>query len=121
MALADPDALRVILENLTDNALKYGGQDPQLTYSISATSEQTQIMISDKGVGFAPEQAEPIFDAYHRLTEEQPKGKHGTGMGMHLSRQLARKMGGDLKAHSEGEGKGASFIVTLKKAPEQHG
>jgi len=120
-AMADPGGLRVILENLTDNALKYGGNDPLITYSISATGDLMGLAVSDHGMGFEPGQEEVIFEAYHRLTAEQPRGKHGTGMGMHLSRQLARKMGGDLTAYSEGVGKGSSFIVTLKKAQEQHG
>jgi len=115
-ALADPDALRVILENLTDNALKYGGDNPHLTYALSLVDSHALVSVSDTGIGFAPGQAELIFDAYQRLTSEEPKGKHGTGMGLHLSRQLAGKMGGSLNASSEGEGKGASFIISLKVA-----
>lgn len=116
--LADPDGLRVILENLTDNALKYGGDDPRITYKVSTSAKWAVVTISDSGQGFKPAQAEMIFEAYARLAGDQPRGKHGTGMGLHLSRKLARKMGGDLTAHSEGVGKGASFIVTLKRAQE---
>ncbi len=119
--IADLDGLRVILENLTDNALKYGGTNPKITFKVSATVGMAAITVRDDGLGFEPSQADMIFEAYHRLTKEQPKGKHGTGMGMHLSRQLARKMGGDLMAFSKGAGKGASFIVTLKRAQEKHG
>ena len=112
--LADPDALRVILENLTDNALKYGGKEPELTYTIAAADRHALITISDRGIGFNPASAGQIFEAYERLSEEQPQGKHGTGMGLYLSRRLARRMGGDLTAHSDGPATGASFTLSLR-------
>lgn len=113
-ARADPDGLRVILENLTDNALKYGGEHPELTYEIARDDGRVTITISDRGIGFNPANANLLFDAYERLSEDQPRGKHGTGMGLYLSRQLARKMGGDLIARSEGANTGAQFLITLR-------
>jgi two-component system, OmpR family, sensor histidine kinase CiaH len=112
---ADPDALWVILENLIDNALKYGGKSPLLKCCIYATDKCGVIEISDTGIGFDPAHADKIFEAYQRLTDELPIGRHGTGMGLYLSRRLARKMGGNLTATSKGTGKGASFILTLKR------
>jgi signal transduction histidine kinase len=114
--LADPDGLWVILENLTDNALKYGGDSPEITCEVAETEKHGVVVISDRGVGFDPSHSSRIFDAYHRLTDELPGGRHGTGMGLYLSRRLARKMGGNLRAESEGPDRGASFIITLKKA-----
>ena len=116
MVSADPDALRVILENLTDNALKYGGRDPRIDYRIAAGDEFATITIADRGIGFDPAHGQRIFEAYQRLTEELPEGKHGTGMGLYLSRRLARQMGGDLQAASAGRGQGARFTVTLRTA-----
>lgn len=114
--IADPDALWVIMENLTDNALKYGGAEPQITCRIEASRSQGIIRVCDQGVGFDPAVARKLFQAFKRLSDEQPVGRHGTGMGLYLSRRLAIRMGGNLSAESDGPGKGACFIVTLKRA-----
>lgn len=111
---ADPDALRVILENLIDNALKYGGKPLDLQVRAEAKPLTASIEVRDKGIGIEPKHREHIFEAYHRLSE-QPRGKHGTGMGLYISRQLARKMGGDLRVHSAGLGKGSTFIILLRR------
>ena len=111
--MADPDALRVILENLLDNALKYGGSDPKITIATTREGSLVLLRFSDYGLGFDPARAEVLFDAYRRLTDELPDGQHGTGMGLYISRQLARRMGGDLVARGEGRGTGATFIISL--------
>ena len=118
MVVADPDALWVILENLTDNALKYGGRSPKMECRVFMTESHGNVEVKDEGIGFDPVHAERIFGAYHRLTDELPAGRHGTGMGLYLSRRLARKMGGDLTAASGGAGSGATFTVKLKKAKQ---
>ncbi len=117
---ADPDAMWVILENLTDNALKYGGKNPKIECRVFTTETHGNVVFSDAGVGFDPAHAELIFGAYSRLTDELPAGRHGTGMGLYLSRRLARKMGGDLSAQSAGAGKGSEFTLKLKKAKEKN-
>lgn len=118
MVVADPDALWVILENLTDNALKYGGRSPKMECRVFMTESHGNVEVKDEGIGFDPVHAERIFGAYHRLTDELPAGRHGTGMGLYLSRRLARKMGGDLTAASGGAGSGATFTVKLRKAKQ---
>jgi signal transduction histidine kinase len=113
---ADPDAVRVILENLADNALKYGGADPHIHWALRCAGSKVEISLKDSGMGFSPGQAEEMFEAYQRLSEHHTSGRHGTGMGLYISRQLARRMGGDLTASSEGPGKGAKFTLTLRLA-----
>jgi signal transduction histidine kinase len=111
--LADRDGLRVILENLLDNAHKYGGGEVRL--SARVTDGHWLLDISDRGRGFAPEVAEHLFDIHHRGNGEGVT--HGAGLGLAIARQLARRMGGDISAHSAGPGKGAVFTVTLGLAP----
>ena len=65
----------------------------------------------DNGSGFDPKLSHNIFDAYRRFTGELPENVHGTGMGLHISRQLARKMEGDVEASSEGKGNGAQLVL----------
>jgi signal transduction histidine kinase len=110
--MADRDGLRVILENLLDNAHKYGGGRVQLTGTVRGG--HWQLDISDQGRGFEPHTAEKLFDVHNRGSGEGMT--HGAGLGLAIARQLARRMGGDITAHSPGPGKGAVFSVTLPVA-----
>jgi signal transduction histidine kinase len=110
--LADRDGLRVILENLLDNAQKYGGGHVSLSTSVG--NGRWRLDISDRGRGFAPEAAEKLFDAHNRGSGDGIT--HGAGLGLAIARQLARRMGGDIHARSAGPGQGAVFSVTLAVA-----
>ncbi len=115
IARGDAESLHVILDNIIDNAVKYGGDDLQLTIRVKAEGRNIIVEISDNGPGFPPEMKENIFKAFSRLGNELPGGQHGTGMGLHISRQLARTMGGNLTAFSSGRGKGATFVLSLEQ------
>jgi signal transduction histidine kinase len=112
--LADRDGLRVILENLLDNAHKYGGGSVRLAAGVS--DGRWRLDISDQGRGFDPRSAEKLFDIHNRGSGEGVT--HGAGLGLAIARQLARRMGGDIRAHSPGPGQGAVFTVTLMLAPQ---
>jgi signal transduction histidine kinase len=112
--LADRDGLRVILENLLDNAQKYGGGRVRLAAGV--TDGHWRLDIEDEGRGFAPESAEKLFDLHNRGSGEGIT--HGAGLGLAIARQLARRMGGELSARSAGPGQGAVFTVTLALAPQ---
>src|SRR6185369_4619027 len=112
--LADRDGLRVILENLLDNANKYGGGSVRIAAGVS--DGRWRLDISDKGRGFDPATAEKLFDLHNRGSGEGVT--HGAGLGLAIARQLARRMGGEIIAHSAGPGLGAVFTVTLLLAPQ---
>jgi signal transduction histidine kinase len=110
---ADHDGLRVILENLLDNAHKYGGGQVRLAANVS--DGRWRLDISDRGRGFPPEAAEKLFDLHNRGSGDGMT--HGAGLGLAIARSLARRMGGDISASSGGPGQGAVFTVTLQLAP----
>jgi signal transduction histidine kinase len=110
--IAAEDPLRVILENLLDNARKYGGKEVRV--EALAVENGVELKVLDKGSGFEPESAERLFEPYERGSAGQKR--HGTGLGLYLARQLARSMGGELRASSDGPGKGACFTLSLKRA-----
>jgi len=114
--LADRDGLRVILENLLDNAHKYGGGSVRLASGVR--DGRWRLDISDRGRGFTPESAEKLFDLHNRGSGEGVT--HGAGLGLAIARQLARRMGGDITARSPGPGQGAVFSVSLALAPVAH-
>jgi signal transduction histidine kinase len=115
-ALADASALRVILENLTDNAFKYGGEEPRVTLRARRGDGGLQISVEDTGIGFDPATAARLFTPFRRGLALDGAILHGTGLGLSIARSLAREMGGDLVAHSEGKNRGSRFTFTLKEA-----
>jgi signal transduction histidine kinase len=111
--------LRVILDNVVDNALKYCSPGLILTVTIFTQGKQAIIAMKDNGPGFPPGFSEKIFAAYKYLGNELAGTRHGSGMGLHIARRLAEKMGGKLNAASKGEGKGAEFQLVLNLARPQ--
>jgi signal transduction histidine kinase len=112
----DPHALQVILENLTDNAFKYGGPSPDVCLMVENVDNKVRVSIIDTGIGFEPAIAEKLFIPFVRATNLQPGIQHGTGLGLAIARVLARQMDGDILAESEGPGKGSRFSLTLPTA-----
>jgi signal transduction histidine kinase len=111
---ADPNALRVILDNLVDNAVKYGGEDGEIRLEAAVDGSWTRIHVVDSGLGFEPGDAELVFTAYRRLSDEVPGERRGTGMGLTIARGLAQRIGGRLDASSPGPGQGARFTLSLE-------
>lgn len=107
--MADRDGLRVVLENLLDNAQKYGGGSVRI--DAASIDGRWQLDIADRGEGFAAECAERLFELHHR--SEAGGVTHGAGLGLAIARQLMRRMGGELTARSDGAGRGAVFSVHL--------
>jgi len=109
----DKYALKIILDNIINNAEKYSSDSLILSIKTMKTNKSGAVIIKDNGPGFTSDCARNIFRAYKHIKEELPKTLHGTGMGLYISRKLARRMGGDISASSDGEGKGAVFRVEL--------
>ena len=108
--LADSARLRQIFVNLISNALKF--TTPQTTISLGARREGEWMVayVADQGPGIAAEDVERIFQPYEQVSG-LARGR-GAGLGLPLSRQLARLMGGDLRVHTA-HGAGATFVLTL--------
>jgi signal transduction histidine kinase len=118
--VVDKDAFRVVLENLLDNARKYGGNGG-VELIESARDGRWRLDVKDHGEGFHPDDASRLFEPFERDTKKGV-ATHGSGLGLYISRQLVRDMGGELTASSEGPGKGAVFSIELPTAPEgSHG
>jgi signal transduction histidine kinase len=112
----DIRGLKVILDNILDNAIKYCSPGLILTVGIKKEKKHGVVVLRDNGPGIPPKFRENIFRAYKHLDDELPTKRQGTGIGLFISRQLAKKMGGDLKIKSEGTDQGTQFHLFVKLA-----
>jgi len=114
----DRNALHTVLDNLTDNAFKYGGSAPQVTLRVRPTSGGVEVIVEDRGIGFDPSAAERLFAPFHREQEPNQSVQHGTGLGLSIARALVERMGSALQAASPGPGQGSRFSLTLRSGGE---
>ena len=112
----DSDELRTALTNLLDNAVKYSVNQVQVTVEVAAPSPDTVwVRVKDRGIGIPGAQLKRVFNRFYRFQQRGFKVK-GTGLGLFIVRSIAKQHGGRVFAHSEGEGKGATFTLELPRA-----
>lgn len=115
---ADRDACRVILENLLDNARKYGDPKQRAKLTGARVGSEYRLALRDFGIGYPPEIAEQLFEPFVR--QEQVAAKmHGTGLGLFIARQLAERQGGRLLSESPGPHMGSTFTLVLQVAEHE--
>lgn len=102
-----------VLLNLITNAVRYSPGDTRVTVSCGNDGRNAWIAVGDEGPGLDTAQAERAFAKFERLGR---KGDGGSGLGLYISRRLARAMGGDLTVESA-PGEGARFVLTLPPDP----
>src|SRR5262245_47859025 len=110
----DGSAVEQILFNLVDNACKYAAQGENKSLEINARSSagRMQLLVRDHGPGISPQQRRRLFQPFRKSADEAARSAPGVGLGLALSRRLARDMGGDLR-HDERSNAGAGFILSL--------
>jgi signal transduction histidine kinase len=112
--VTDTDAVRQILENLVDNACKYArdAADPSIRIEAAADDDLVRITVRDNGPGVTKDEARSIFSPFDRGRRPVSDDTPGVGLGLAISRGLARDLGGDLRLAPSGE-RGAAFVLEL--------
>jgi signal transduction histidine kinase len=114
----DQAALGRAVDAIMENSLKYhDGHQIWVSISLRGQDDQVLFEVTDKGVGFDRKEAKSIFERFYRAGSEMTRQAQGTGLGLYLCREIIRAHGGTVAAQSDGHGKGAKFIVTLKRGP----
>jgi signal transduction histidine kinase len=111
----DATAIEHILFNLIDNAAKYaaGGSLKVVEISVNKAPRFLEIHVADHGPGIPLSEHRRIFRAFHKSAREAAESKPGVGLGLSLSRRLARNLGGDLTCVRTAGASGAHFLLTL--------
>lgn len=109
---ADADAVRQILMNLLDNAAKYAAADGPVDVEVSADGGRAHATVADRGPGMSAEAMSRAFERFYRAEDELTAKTRGLGLGLAISRALARGMDGELSVAARPEG-GCLFTLEL--------
>src|ERR671938_635247 len=112
-AAGDADRIQQVLVNLLDNAVKYGEGSP-VTVRVRPADGVVHLSVQDSGPGLSAAEQARIFDKFYRAGPQLTR-TGGTGLGLYISRELVRRMGGRLDVRSE-LGAGATFVLELPTA-----
>lgn len=104
-----------ILINLIGNAIAYSPEGSKVTVATGSADDGTvELTVADEGPGVSPDQAKRIFEKFERLGRDSDGGNDtGSGLGLYISRRLARAMNGELEVGQSDEFAGAEFKLTL--------
>lgn len=110
--IADYRIIDEILSKLIDNAIKFTPADGEVKVNISRTAQRLDLIVSDKGVGIAEDDQQPIFDLFRQMDGGLNRRFEGLGIGLFVVKLLVNLHKGDIRMESK-EGEGSSFAVSL--------
>lgn len=114
--LADPEKLQQIVLNLLSNAVKFTDPGGSITLSAIPSGNCIDISVSDTGAGISAEKLDRVFDPFVQAERRLNQPVQGVGLGLAISRDLAKAMNGDITVEST-VGKGSTFTISLPRAP----
>lgn len=116
--LMDSQAMRMVLDNLVENALKYSEGTPRLRLEGSQEGGQAVLRVHDTGIGFDPAEEAQMFERFYRGKNQPRRRVPGSGLGLFLVQHIVRAHGGTVSLSSPGVGRGATAEVRLPLAAE---
>jgi CheY-like chemotaxis protein/nitrogen-specific signal transduction histidine kinase len=115
----DPDRLQQVVWNLLSNAVKFTPRGGQVSLRVDRDGDaRCRITVSDTGRGITPAFLPHVFDRFRQADASSTRRHGGLGLGLAIVRHLVELHGGTIEAHSDGEGKGATFTVYLPLAAQ---
>jgi PAS domain S-box-containing protein len=113
----DPVRLQQVVWNLLSNAIKFTPRGGRVQIYSQRVNSHLEIVVSDSGQGISPDFLPHVFDRFRQADQKTSRQHGGMGLGLAIVRHLVEMHGGTVRAASEGEGKGATFTVTLPITP----
>lgn len=116
--MGDPDHLRGAVLNLLDNAVKYSRETVRVEVEVDKGEQDLAVIrVRDQGIGIPPNETKRIFGRFYRTPWALTQRVKGTGLGLFIVAQTAKRHGGRAFAQSDGVGRGATFTLELPSAP----
>jgi two-component system phosphate regulon sensor histidine kinase PhoR len=113
---ATEEDMHRVVGNLLENAVKYTPSGGTVSVALRAEDSQVTLVVSDSGIGIAPEALPHIFEEFYRAANVKAMGTEGTGLGLSLVKRIVDLYQGEVRVESELE-KGTTFTVTLPRDP----
>src|SRR5687768_5010629 len=117
MVVGDAGRLQQLASNLLSNAVKFTPEKGSVQVSLLKSGERVQLVVRDNGLGISPEFLPHVFDRFTQADTTSARRAGGLGIGLALVRHIALLHGGQVRADSQGLGRGATFTVDLPAAP----
>jgi len=105
--------MRIVFDNLIDNAVKYSPDGPEINVNLSCTARNFNIEFCDKGIGINYKDQKRIFNKFERIDNPDSPSVKGTGLGLYWVREIIKYHGGRISVSSAGQNKGTAFKVQL--------
>jgi signal transduction histidine kinase/CheY-like chemotaxis protein len=109
----DPNRLQQIVWNLLTNAVKFTPKGGKIDVVVQRVSSHVEVAVHDSGMGISPEFLPHLFERFRQADSSTTRKYGGLGLGLSIVKQLVELHGGNVKAESTGDGRGATFIVSL--------
>ena len=112
---ADTEKLRVVFQNLIENAIKYSNKGARVVVNVNDTPEAVEVSVRDTGIGIAPADQAQIFQKSFRADNAKTQDSVGSGLGLYTTQRIVERHGGKIWFASV-PGEGTTFFVSLPKA-----
>jgi two-component system OmpR family sensor kinase len=111
----DPDALRILLRNLVDNAVRYASDGGRVDVTVEAAASGARLTVNDDGPGIAAQARERVFDRFYRRPGTEPSG---SGLGLAIVKTIAQSHGATVELNDGPGGRGLSVVVSFPPLPD---
>ena len=100
-AWGDPDLLRVVLDNLIGNAVKYGEEGTDVLVTLRPIGAGLRVEVTNHGIGIPADRFPELFEKFHRLQDPRLRSRKGTGVGLYLVKRIVELHGGTVGVEGE--------------------
>jgi two-component system phosphate regulon sensor histidine kinase PhoR/two-component system sensor histidine kinase VicK len=114
-AMTDSEKIRVVFQNLIENAIKYSNKGDRVVVTASEKDNMIEISVRDTGIGISLEEQDRIFGKFFRADNAKKQDVVGSGLGLYTTKRIVEKHGGTIRFESI-QNEGTTFFVTLPKA-----
>lgn len=114
----DQERLKQVVNNLVSNAIKYSPHADEITLRVSSDEHTIKLEVQDKGIGLTTEAKRKVFKRFYRVSGPNQKSYPGLGVGLYVSSEIVKRLGGKIWVESELK-KGSTFCIALPIEPKR--